>query len=98
LKTLRNINNALDDPRLKGKLQVELIAFSGGTDAFLKTSKYEDDLKKLVRKGVILAQCDNTLHERNIKREELYDFIAIVPSGNGELILRPAEGWAIIKP
>ena len=97
-KTLRNINNALDDPRLKGKLQVELIAFSGGTDAFLKTSKYEDDLKKLVRKGVILAQCDNTLHERNIKREELYDFIAIVPSGNGELILRQAEGWAIIKP
>ncbi|UZJ66129.1 hypothetical protein OKW96_08620 [Sphingobacterium sp. KU25419] len=35
-KAIRNINNALDDPRLKGKLTVELITFSGGTEAFLK--------------------------------------------------------------
>lgn len=27
---LRNMNNALGDPRLKGKLQVELIAFGDG--------------------------------------------------------------------
>jgi intracellular sulfur oxidation DsrE/DsrF family protein len=28
----------------------------------------------------------------------LYDFIAIVPSGNGELIIRQADGWSVIKP
>jgi len=97
-KAIRNINNALNDPRLTGKIQIELIAFSGGTDAFMKGGKYEADLKALVEKGVIVAQCNNTLHERKISRDQLYDFIAIVPSGNGELIIRQAEGWAVIKP
>lgn len=97
-KAIRNINNALNDPRLKGKVHIELIAFGGGTDAYMKGSKYEDDLKALVEKGVIVSQCNNTLKERKITRDQLYDFIAIVPSGNGELIIRQAEGWSVIKP
>lgn len=97
-KTFRNINNALCDHRLAGRLQVELIAFSGGTDAYLKESPYEKQLIALVKKGVLVAQCNNTLTERKISRDRLYDFIAVVPSGNGELILRQADGWAIIKP
>jgi intracellular sulfur oxidation DsrE/DsrF family protein len=97
-KTLRNILNALNDPRLKGKLQVELVAFSAGTDAYMKGGKFEEDLKALVERGVIVAQCNNTLQERKISRDQIYDFIGIVPSGNGELILRQAEGWAIVKP
>ena len=97
-KTIRNINNALADPRLVSKIQIELIAFGGGTDAYMLGSKYENDLKALVEKGVIVAQCNNTLKERKLTREQLYDFIAIVPSGNGELIIRQAEGWSVIKP
>ena len=97
-KTIRNIMNALNDPRLQGKLQVELVAFSAGTDAYMKGGKFEDDLKALVERGVIVAQCNNTLKERKISRDQIYDFIGIVPSGNGELILRQAEGWAIVKP
>ncbi|MEO8823101.1 MAG: DsrE family protein [Ginsengibacter sp.] len=97
-KTIRNINNAINDPRLKGKIKIELIAYSGGTDAYLKGSKYEDDLKALVEKGVIVAQCENTLHERKISRDQIYDFIGVVPSGNGELIIRQAEGWSVVKP
>jgi intracellular sulfur oxidation DsrE/DsrF family protein len=97
-KAFRNINNALNDPRLAGKIQIELIAFGGGTDAYMKGSKYEEDLKALIEKGVIVSQCNNTLKERKINPNQLYDFIAIVPSGNGELIIRQAEGWAVIKP
>ncbi len=97
-KTIRNINNALNDPRLEGKLQIELIAFSGGTDAYMKQSPYEVDLSKLVRRGVIVTQCNNTLRERKIDPSEIYNFIAIVPSGVGELIVRESDGWAVIKP
>ena len=97
-KAIRNINNALNDPRLAGKIQIELVAFGGGTDAYLKGSKYENDLKDLIGKGVILSQCHNTLIERKIDRSQIYDFIAVVPSGNGELIVRQGEGWTIIKP
>lgn len=97
-KAIRNMNNALNDPRLAGKIEIELIAFGGGTEAYMKGSKYEEDLKSLVQKGVIVSQCNNTLKERKINRDQLYDFIAIVPSGNGELIIRQAEGWSVIKP
>ena len=98
VKCLRNISNALTDPRLAGKVKIELVAYSGGTAALLKGSPYEADLKALVEKGVIVAQCHNSLVEQKISPDKLYDFIAIVPSGNGELILRQAEGWAIVKP
>ncbi len=51
-----------------------------------------------MEKGVIVAQCNNTLKERKIGRDQLYGFIAVVPTGNGELIIRQAEGWSVIKP
>ena len=97
-KAIRNINNTLSDPRLAGKVKIELVAFSAGTDAYIKGGKYEEDLKALVQKGVIVSQCNNTLRERKIGREQIYDFIAVVPSGAGELVIRQAQGWAVIKP
>ena len=81
-KAIRNINNVLKDPRLKGRLQIELVAFSGGTEAYLKKN----------------SQYEKPLEEKHIAKEELFDFIGYVPSGNGELILRANEGWVIVKP
>lgn len=98
-KTIRNINNVLEDPRLKGKLEIELITFSGGTEALLKkNSQYEKPLKDLINKGVTIAQCENSLKEQNRTKNELYEFVGYVPSGNGELIIRAKQGWAIVKP
>lgn len=96
--TLRNIMNALDDPRLKGKLEVELVAHSGGVAVFMKSNPYEAQLKALQDRGVILAECENTMRERKIERSQLFDFISYVPSGNGELIIRQQQGWAVIHP
>lgn len=97
-KAIRNIHNLLEDPRLKGKVQVELIAYAGGTEAYIKGSPFEQDLKSLVEKGVIVAQCSNSLKERKMTKDQLFDFIGYVPSANGELIIRNTEGWTIIKP
>jgi redox-regulated HSP33 family molecular chaperone len=41
---IRNINNAMDDQRLKGKLNVELLAFGGGVEMFLKKNPYRNCL------------------------------------------------------
>ena len=95
---LKNINNALEDPRLKGKLEIELIVFSDGVEIYKKGSPYFETLKNLNDKGVVLAQCENTLRERKIEKSELYPFISFVPSGNGEIIIRHYEGWAIVHP
>ncbi|SMC90352.1 DsrE family protein [Pedobacter nyackensis] len=95
---LRNIKNAMEDPRIKGKLEVELIVFGDGVALYNKNSPYMDKLKDLMSKGVLLAQCENTLKERNIDKSTLYDFISYVPSGNGEIIIRQQQGWAVIHP
>lgn len=96
--TLKNVRNALADPRLNGKLEVELVVHGGGVAVFKKDKPYEAQLRELDKQGVILAQCENTLRERNIGKDELFDFIGFVPSGNGELIIRQQQGWAIIHP
>jgi uncharacterized protein len=96
--TLRNINNALEDPRLKGKLQVELIAFGDGVEVFKKANNFDTVLTNLKKKGVLLAQCENTIKERKISKEELWPFISYVPSGNGEIIIRHYQGWATVHP
>ena len=96
--TLRNMKNALEAPRLKGKLQMKLVAYGGGTDVFRKAQPYEPELLALKEKGVVLAQCLNTMKERNISKEELCPFISYVPTGNGELIIRQTQGWAIVHP
>lgn len=98
-KTIRNVNNVLEDPRLKNNLKIEIIAFSGGTQALLKENKqYKAPLEKLSRKGVIIAQCENSVEEQHRTKEEFFEFVSFVPSGNGELIIRAQQGWVIIKP
>lgn len=96
--TLRNIKNALEDPRLKGKLEIELIVFGDGVKVYEKTGPFEHTLKDLQAKGVILAQCENTINERHIDKSTLFPFISYVPSANGEIIIRQYQGWAIVHP
>ena len=96
--TLRNIDNALEDVRLKGKLHVELIAFGDGVAVYMKSGAYEQTLKDLKAKGVFLAQCSNTIKERKIDKNDLFPFVSYVPSGNGEIIIRQYQGWAVVHP
>ena len=96
--TLRNIDNALEDPRLKGKLEVELIVFGDGVAVYQKSGTNEASLLALQKKGVILAMCSNTMKMRHIDKESLFPFVNYVPSANGEIIIRQAEGWAVIHP
>ncbi len=96
--TLRNMKNAWNDPRLKGKLELELIAYGDGVKVYDKSGPFEEQLKALQKAGVILAQCENTIRERNIDKSTLFPFINYVPSGNGEIIIRGADGWVIVHP
>lgn len=89
--TLRNLDNALKYPRLKGKLHVELIAFGDGVSVFMKTNPYEETLKNLQAKGEILAQCNNTVRERKIDKNDLFDFISYVPSGTITSLQKPLK-------
>ena len=96
---LANIQNALNDPRLKGKLDMELVVYGGANILYRKDKpQYEQQLQNLQKQGVILAMCENTMRMRKIKREDLFPFVSYVPTANGELIIRQEDGWAVIRP
>ena len=95
---LHNIKNSLDDPRLNGKLQVELIAFGPGVKLYLKTSHMDTMLLPLVKRGVIFAECENTMKMAKLTPDQLWPFVSYVPSGNGEIIIRESQGWVGIHP
>jgi uncharacterized protein len=97
-QTLHNMKNALEDPRLKGKLELELVVFSGGTVVFRKDQPYEADVLALQQAGVVLAQCANSMKAYKLTKEDMLPYISVVPTGNGELIIRQAEGWALVHP
>ncbi|HEU5051821.1 MAG TPA: hypothetical protein VFT78_01845 [Hanamia sp.] len=95
---LHNIENSLDDPRLNGKLQVELIAFGPGVKLYLKSSHMDTLLLPLVKRGVIFAECENTMRKAKLSKDQLWPFVSYVPSGNGEIIIRESQGWVGIHP
>ncbi len=95
---LKNMRNALSDPRLKGKLELELVVFGEGFSVYNKTGPYEAQLKELKELGVILAQCQNSITARNIDKATLFPFISYVPSAQGEIIIRAADKWVVIQP
>jgi intracellular sulfur oxidation DsrE/DsrF family protein len=97
-QTLHNMKNALDDPRLKGKLELELVVFSGGTVVFKKDQPYEADVLALQQAGVVLAQCANSMKAYKLTKDDMLPYISVVPTGNGELIIRQAEGWELVHP
>ena len=97
-QTLHNMKNALEDPRLKGKLELELVVFSGGTVVFRKDQPYEADVLYLQQAGVVLAQCQNSMKAYKLTKDDMLPYISVVPTGNGELIIRQAKGWVLVHP
>ncbi len=75
-------------PALKGKLKLELVVFSGGTVAFKKDQPYEAGVLARQRAGAVLAQCQNSLNAYQLTKADLLPYIPVVPTGNGELIIR----------
>ncbi len=97
-QTLHNMQNALKDPRLKDKLELELVVFSGGTVVFKKDQPYEADVLALQQAGVILSQCANSMKAYKLTKDDMLPYISVVPTGNGELIIRQTEGWVLVHP
>lgn len=58
----------------------------------------KEELEELVEKNVIFSVCNNTMKKYNVKKEDLYDFIKVVPVGVIELILKQQDGYSYIKP
>lgn len=93
---LKNVENLLND---MPEAEVELVVHGAGIGLLRSPGTVGDkDLRKLKDRGVILAACANTLREKDIPKESIFDFATIVSSGVGEVVRRQADGWIYLKP
>ncbi|MHB8878089.1 MAG: DsrE family protein [Myxococcaceae bacterium] len=94
---LRNVNNLLDDLG-QGQTHIELVAHGLGLDLLTGETGFAEQVAGLVRRGVVMAACNNTLRERGIARDRLLPDVTVVSSGVGELVRRQRVGWQYVRP
>jgi intracellular sulfur oxidation DsrE/DsrF family protein len=97
---LKNVNNLLHAIDIE-KSNIEVLANSEAVKFYNLNNDLNTDvtsMEGLSRKGIKFVACNNALNAYNIKKENLIDFIGIVPVGVLELINKQREGYAYIKP
>jgi len=94
-KFIRQINNVLEAaPNSK----IEVVTHGMGVDLLTKeNNSFSKDLENLVEKGVAFVICENTLKQRNLKKEQFLTLAGFVPSAILELVIKQEQGWIYIK-
>ena len=87
-----NIHNLL---KLDPELVIEMLVHG---EAISKSIGIYDDLEDLSRKGVKFAACNNTMKKMNLDKNEMCDFVTVVPAGVMELVKKQNEGYSYVKP
>lgn len=94
-----NIHNLLKlDPELVIEMLVHGEAIVNLEKKISKSLGIYDDLEELSKKGVKFAACNNTMKKMNIDKNEMCDFVTVVPAGVMELIEKQNEGYSYVKP
>ena len=79
--------------------EVELVCMGGGLDLLTKknskASKMVADWGAV--SGITFAACNNTMNNRNIKKEDLLPQAIIVPAAVIELAIKQQEGWSYFR-
>lgn len=97
---LTNVSNLLDAIDNENFF-VEVLANSEAVKYYDTTQDLATDIntmKNLNINGVKFVACNNALMANNIERNNLINFVEIVPAGVLELVVKQNEGYAYIKP
>ena len=94
-KFIRQLNNVLTAaPNAK----IEVVTHGMGVDLLLNNNKaLENDLQKLVDKEVVFVVCENTMKQRDLKKEQFLPLAGFVPAAIIELVMKQEAGWIYIK-
>jgi len=78
--------------------EIEIVCLAGGLD-LLMTSKStaSKEVADWTAKGIVFAACNNTMKNRNIKKEDLLSQAVVVPSAIVELATKQEQGWSYFR-
>lgn len=97
LKNVSNLLNATDGE----KVYIEVLANSEAVKYYDISQDLNTDIEimeNLYKKGVKFVACNNALTAHDIKKENIIEFVDVVPTGVLELVKKQNEGYAYIKP
>lgn len=97
---LKNVNNLLQAIDIE-KSSIEVLANAEAVKFYDLGTALNSDItvmKELNNKKVKFVACNNALNSYGMKKEDLIDFVDIVPVGVLELINKQKENYAYIKP
>lgn len=97
LKNVSNLLNAIDSE----KVHIEVLANSEAVKYYDISQDLNTDIEtmeNLYKKGVKFVACNNALSAYDIKKENIIEFVDVVPTGVLELVKKQNEGYAYIKP
>ena len=79
---------------------IEVLAHSEAVRGYLQDSSedYRPAMDRLSQQGVRFVACSRALLGMGITKEEIFQFVHVVPAGVRELADRQMEGYAYIKP
>ena len=77
---------------------IEIVCLAGGLDLLMTSkSKASEEVAGWTAKGVVFADCNNTMKNRNIKKEDLLSQAVVVPSAIVELATKQEQGWSYFR-
>ena len=97
LKNVSNLLNATDGE----EVYIEVLANSEAVKYYAPSQNFNADIetmKNLHKKGVKFVACNNALAAHGIQKENIIEFVDVVPAGVLELVKKQNEGYAYIKP
>ena len=97
---LKNIKNLLlDIGNNEEEINVQLVVHSKGVYPFKRNmNAYRNKILDLMKDGLKITVCANSLEELYLEKEDLIEGITVVSSGVGEIVRKQKEGWIYIKP
>ncbi len=97
---LRNVSNLIN-AKNSDQVDIEVLANAEAVKYYDISQDLDTDiesLESLHKKGVKFIACNNALKAYNIKKENIFEFVDVVPAGVLELVVKQNEGYAYIKP
>ncbi len=94
---LGNVQNLIN--AAEGFEAIAVVANSAAVKGYLRDDPgFGNRMQKLVDQGVRFCACNNALNGLNIKSEQLFSFVEIVPAGVKEIVDLQMQAYAYIKP
>lgn len=94
--TLINVRNLLRDS--EEEVEIEVLANSSAVKGFTPDFELAHVITKQNAKGVKFSACKNALEACDLGKNDILEFVRVVPNSMVELIQKQREGFAYIRP